>query len=658
MADKNFWQFARLPVEIQKDIFGLMLRAPRVHYLEMYTANPHQGWDDSSKAVKDIQGQTIRQDAGRVLQELVAGHGYLCGNNLVDSNHTPTDLAPPFKISEPQAFGGNPTSYYFTDTRRLKQVNQVACQTARSSARHPVMSQPPQIHRDLSGKLPTIPLHLNTKDDLVYLHNVMPGGFEMSETRKWLEDKETRASITDQTKNIQHIMFAFHGHSADRCCAGCDKLEIHNQQLGVLTRRRDHSRQERARRGDKIKTACKMCSKVQEQMKASSEPVEEATIREGLLKDRMLAMLPEVQRECVAKNHRIDAIINYDENRATYNMWSANDGDGSQDHTIFPATDTEDDDEDDTVSICSADIDPDDHFGWYNNSRNFLVVETIPYPQWGVISDTITGDTMPSDLVELLEPPSTHKPPPPPRTTGNTATDAFNLPTPLAPEHFHPPDDRAKPSEREPRHASHWQCRFNEVVTDIPPEVVTCFPDVVCVHIIDHDLTLRPDITELPAQGQRWLTGSQDTLFVEVVDPEDGSWVSEAALRRERRAAARRNGEPEPDPDPEPQRVTDPGHAVWDWDREEIVEKHPEDERPDPPGVLEYATWLKAALEKLFSGDEQKGVPARKVDVGIVAYVVLDSKGKVTYEGREKKWNTRRKSRMFTIPQWCFPSST
>lgn len=42
-----------------------------------------------------------------------------------------------------------------------------------------------------------------------------------------------------------------------------------------------------------------MCTKVKEKMKLSSEPGEEATIREGLLQERMLAMLRQVQSDCI-----------------------------------------------------------------------------------------------------------------------------------------------------------------------------------------------------------------------------------------------------------------------------------------------------------------------------------------------------------------------
>ena len=48
---------------------------------------------------------------------------------------------------------------------------------------------------------------------------------------------------------------------------------------------------------------------------------------------------------------------------------------------------------------------------------------------------------------------------------------------------------------------------------------------------MDYDLTLRPDITELPTYGRRWLTGSPDTLSVEVVGPADGTWVSDDEVR-------------------------------------------------------------------------------------------------------------------------------
>ncbi|EAQ84562.1 hypothetical protein CHGG_08576 [Chaetomium globosum CBS 148.51] len=141
------------------------------------------------------------------------------------------------------------------------------------------------------------------------------------------------------------------------------------------------------------------------------------------------------------------------------------------------------DDEDDTVSICSDDIDREDRFGWYNNSRDFLAVETIPCPSWARWSND--GSRLPFQFVELPTTSGIRSPPPPPFS------------------------------------------KWINIWDDVPSNLYRCFPDLVCLHVIDHELTLRPDITELPAQGRRWLTGSPDSLFVEVVDPTDGTWVSE-----------------------------------------------------------------------------------------------------------------------------------
>ncbi|KAH6842457.1 hypothetical protein B0I37DRAFT_447929 [Chaetomium sp. MPI-CAGE-AT-0009] len=293
-------------------------------------------------------------------------------------------------------------------------------------------------------------------------------------------------------------------------------------------------------------------------MEVNNEHIDEAIVRERLLKERMLAMLPKVRRDCIAGGYRVDVVLSTPPTPA-----------GAEDH----------DDDDDAVSICSEDIDPNDDFAWYINSRDFLVIDTIPYPERGM-----NGATLPSYYPEmLLVDFPTHPPPTPLNNDNNTATGPPTIPT-LTPEHFHPLDHPADPLA--PKHGTHPRCNLTHIKTTFTTELPLYFPDALSLQLVDYDLTLRPEITELPAQGRRWLTGSHNSLFVEVVDPADGTWVSDA----------------------------------------------------EPVGAVEAAVWMRKAWAGLLRADaEERGVPAREVELVIVAYLVLDEEGKVSFEQRAEK---------------------
>ncbi|KAH6617392.1 hypothetical protein F5144DRAFT_606894 [Chaetomium tenue] len=357
-------------------------------------------------------------------------------------------------------------------------------------------------------------------------------------------------------------------------------------------------------------------------MKLGSEPGDEATVREGLLKERMLAMLRQVQSDCIKERYDIYAI-------------------SSPRPAVYTGSD---DDEDDTVSICSDDIGRDDRFGWYNNSRDFLVIETIPCPSWVQWSND--GSRLPPQFVEL---PTTSgirsPPPPPPATNGNTTAGPSTLPSPLGREQIR----FSAFGDATPVHGGHWQCKWINIWDDVPSKLFRCLPDLVCLHVVDDELTLRPEITELPAQGRKWLTGSPDSLFVEVVDPTDGTWVCEPEVRRGWKAESG-------------QRVGDWGESLpyGDYDSEQERDtviaggtRRKGSKYQQPPSltaVLEYVAWLRVVLARQFREDQEKGMPTRKVDVAIVAYLVLDAEGKVDFHGRAKKRMIREPNQLVPDP--------
>lgn len=250
-------------------------------------------------------------------------------------------------------------------------------------------------------------------------------------------------------------------------------------------------------------------------------------------------------------------------------------------------------DDDDTVSICSDDIDPDDDFAWYSNSREFIVIDTIPDPIFGDIR---------SDYIEMPEDSVTGPLPPQYPLSNSTnsikgsTTAPSTIPT-FTRAHFYQGGPNYPFGLQEPKHGIHRQCNITRFVSTISPNLPLYFPDVQSLYLVDYDLTLRPDITELPTQGRRWLTGSPDTLFVEVVDPADGTWVSDDEVRPA-------------------------------WEAKQDFRKRQQHGTPDQPSVAEYVTWLRQYSARFLP---------RKVEVGLVAYLVMDGEGKVSFERRPKR---------------------
>lgn len=59
---------------------------------------------------------------------------------------------------------------------------------------------------------------------------------------------------------------------------------------------------------------------------------------------------------------------------------------------------------------------------------------------------------------------------------------------------------------------------------------------------------------------------------------------------------------------------------------------------------------MRVVLERQPRKDKEKGIPTRKVDVAIVAYLVLDDEGKVDFHGRARKRMMREPHQLVPDP--------
>jgi hypothetical protein len=219
-----------------------------------------------------------------------------------------------------------------------------------------------QVHVDLSGQKPTIPMKINPEQDIVYLRQPMaePSVWSLIAEHHYLEIEEESFDRDEdwpselvhkgQTEIIQHVLLPYNPERHRRKCAGCHKLRYHVQELCDAADQRLRTGKRRARRG------CTMCQQVEQQLQLRGISDNEVTIRQRLLRERMSALLPQMQSVCTA---------------------TANDLDDALANACDYILDDDDDEfaDDDAASICSYDG-PDD-FTWYNNSRQALVVEII-----------------------------------------------------------------------------------------------------------------------------------------------------------------------------------------------------------------------------------------------------------------------------------------
>jgi hypothetical protein len=71
------------------------------------------------------------------------------------------------------------------------------------------------------------------------------------------------------------------------------------------------------------------------------------------------------------------------------------------------------------------------------------------------------------------------------------------IPT-LTPAHFHQGDTDCPFSIQGPKHGIHRQCNITQFTATISGDLPCYLPDVQSLYLVDYDLTLQPDITELP----------------------------------------------------------------------------------------------------------------------------------------------------------------
>jgi hypothetical protein len=219
MASKTFHLFQSLPREIQDHIWSLAMETPTVQSLEIFSKLDRvSGWAGTTRFVQSIQAT----DPGHGLAQKTAG--------------TPVNgdasLAPEVKIAIPQISSDKPLfSGYYANLSRLARVNSAAYEAVshatKMRARDPAL---PQVHIDLSGHKPTIPLLMNVEHDLVYIKQPITMGpyrptvWDVIKTaRTERENSETlRPEIASQgqTESIQHILLPYRSAKHRRLCLG------------------------------------------------------------------------------------------------------------------------------------------------------------------------------------------------------------------------------------------------------------------------------------------------------------------------------------------------------------------------------------------------------------------------------------------------------
>ena len=320
MAPKTFHEFCLLSQETQDDIWGLAMTAPIVHFLEMTSLYSYSREDSEGQAIVRF---TLPQTSS---------------DNYLGSRHHPSDVC-----------AGLISQAAYAATNRAREGLVLV-----------------DIYQDLAGHYSKVSIPIRVDEDIVHLSGMYSNIWSII-YRYYHEhynqppldhDRDEEEQVT---KNIRRMLLTWKpGYEQSRDCVGCHKLSYHHMYLKELKLMRAQYQRDRLRRGFQPKPKCNMCSKIQQQMQLSRGSENEAQIRERLLKERMLAMQPEVQAQCAAANYNLDA---------TLAMTSA----------LAPTG--PDDDDDDAVSICSVDIDFADEFAHYNNSRILLIIDSIPYPR-------------------------------------------------------------------------------------------------------------------------------------------------------------------------------------------------------------------------------------------------------------------------------------
>jgi hypothetical protein len=122
------------------------------------------GWQEMSQLVTTMQGTEGTQTLPQQTEDTII-QGFMLA-----------DKTPLVKIATPQTSPDRTLcSGYYANSQRLARVNTAAYQavtnTTKMRAKDPAL---PQVHVDLSGHKPTIPLLANVESDLVYLQHWQP----------------------------------------------------------------------------------------------------------------------------------------------------------------------------------------------------------------------------------------------------------------------------------------------------------------------------------------------------------------------------------------------------------------------------------------------------------------------------------------------------
>ncbi|KAK4140583.1 uncharacterized protein C8A04DRAFT_31919 [Dichotomopilus funicola] len=666
----DFPQIRDLPTDVQYNIWSALLQAPRVHFLDLF------GVLDLRPGIWQLLSEQI-QPCGPFQEALPEGIRDLEPQQASGRQSL-------VKITTPQVYRARwaLSGYAKAWTKPQNLGDEVdGVHKAVEQARESGLSQIPGVFRDLVGEQSPVSLEINGERDVVYLSTPLKPPRVYTPTDGWgdtwrslkreILSHEHRQNIghndpnsgipygpVEQLQHIHHLIIPFRSSEHYRSCCGCGKMTEHGRLLLYNSRERNERRAARAsgRPHDAVpgtpNVKCTMCRQVREQ----PGPLTPAT-REALLANRRRDMQRQVYRFFLEKNLHLDG----GEERIPI---------GTQNEARYG----------DDVSVCSDDIAQDDAYGWYNNSRQKLLVDLRKFWDGG-------RDKIPPQYVDMSGGEEAGG------AAGGGGADPDNPPSmlpPLGPNNYHTDVEKLllqTPTPWNwvvPHHGTHPHCTITSVHSSMHRVLPMAFCGVETVYLFDFTLTLKPEITQLPSQGRRWYikprpkpgndgddagqSGSTPDLdrgvFIEVLDEDlvayNSIWMFEDNI------IISTSGDSEMgESDEERLRLLpklefrlpldapawEPPDGVPGYDG--YVEAGDEDDDPEgpllegmlsdlwpmfnPTSVVDYARFLREWWAREFADEaaETGGTP-RKIEVRLVAYLALDEDNKVDYERRKK----------------------
>lgn len=495
----DFPQFRNLPTDVQYNIWFALRQAPRVHFLDLF-------------GVLDL-----RPGVWKRLAEYLQG----CepplpalpeGADDDSESQQPSGPQSLVKITTPQLYRARRAlSGHAEPPLKPQDVDDDGVYEAVEQVRNSELRHIPGVFRDLVGIQSPVSLEINGKRDVVYLSTPLaPPQYYIAsdghgDTWRSLhreivsysrrQNNDTNAGIhygpVEQLQNIHSLIVPFCSDDHQLTCCGCLKLMEHGHMIKTVSRQRNERRATRAagRPHDAVpgspNVKCTMCRQVREQLgyPQSDNPPQQLpderapAVREALLANRRHG----VQREMYALF--LQESLDKDGNKL--------DGLIKMEKEVNYADD---------VSVCSDDIPQDDEYGWYNNSRQKLMLDLRLF--WEAGPDKIDTDFI--DLSGREEADGAA------RDSGADGNSPPSILPPLVPANYHNEVEEELLEELNPfdhvipRHGTHRDCTIICVHSSMHRVLPEAFRAVETVYLFDFTLTLKPEITQLPSQGRRW----------------------------------------------------------------------------------------------------------------------------------------------------------